>query len=345
MVTRRRPESRVRKLHGFPIAVCGGTCETGPTKSPAGSTIVQPSFLLPCLMPEKLSKSLSTLTIQQAGALMVLKADWRLHALSDNLATMLGAEQELEPGDDLADRLGRQFAHDSRGWAQGLDANSGMVRYLRHEGEAGILDLSITQVGERYVVSFEPARPGKTIARDALVQRFLHKLRPLSDVSAIAEGAAMQIRMFTQSDHVAIVLTDGEHGGQVLAQSGAEAFTLASSATSFRQLLPGVDDPGSAGMIVDTQDAGWLVRTADNEDPDIELQHSPLRQPKASTVVALGEQGARGALWFPLLGATGPVGLVLCRRATPRHCDAARRAATDLAVSYLALMIQAHRQG
>lgn len=275
---------------------------------------------------------------------MVLNADWRLHALSDNLSDMLGAENPLQAGDDLGDSLGRQFVHDSRGWAQGLDADSGVVRCLVHEGAAGNLDLSITQVGERYVVSFEPARQGKPVARDALVQRFLYKLRPLTDIDRMAAAAAMQIRMFTQFDHVAILSHEGDRQMQVLAQSGADAFALPSSLTSLSEVLPDIADVGTAGMITDIEDEGFPVQINGNASAVAELARSPLILPQTTTIATLSEQGVRSALWFPMLGTNGPIGMVLCRRSMPRHCDVVRRAATDLAVQYLALLLQTQRR-
>ncbi len=296
-------------------------------------------------MPSSDKAPRNEVRIQQSGALLIIDPGWQIHACSENLAQVLGLDHTVVAGESLGDAVGHQFAHDSRGWAQGLDGQSNAVRHLSYTGQAGTLDLSITQAAGNYVVSLEPARDSKPVGRDALVQRFLSKLRPLDSVHALADGAAMLLRMFTQSDHVAIAEIADDASVRVLAQSGVKSFALQASYPQLDQLLPQLVDHDAPGMIVDTLDRGVLVSGKPGLDLDAEVQSSPLRRPGPSALCNLNNQGVRSALWFPLLTGKGTTGFVLCRRATPHHCDAARRAATELATHFLALMIQERKAG
>ncbi len=292
-------------------------------------------------MVAAMSAPIDGLLTQSFGGFVEFDDGWRLRAWSENLATFVDLADRPRAGVPLSDVFDSAFAHDTRSISQGLDGIGDQTQRCGFPVLGRICNLTLARQDDGYTLVIESQPQGSATASDALARRLLKRLGGLADATEVAQHAARQLRLFTRTERTIIATL--ESGSELRAIAGTPASRVVASDDSLmNRLVPllaaesGWPDQATSGMIADIEQPGSAVQ------PTVESTRANttiLCMPTDAGCKALAAAGARSAYWFPMRTHRGLIGFVLCLNAQPLAADLARRAATDLAVQVLALML------
>jgi len=274
--------------------------------------------------------------IQSFADLLICKQDWSVKAHSASLPALVREPDRLRVGADIGHVLGRQFAHDARGWGQSVVVSAQASKTFGYQLGDCQLDVVCLGATDAYCIVFEPSAPGRTFAPDALTRRLLERARGLAGRQQALDAAMKALRVSLRADSVSLLRALPLHEFAVEAQEGKPAH--ASWPAALSPAVHAVVFSG-AGIVFDCDDAGCSIIGA----VDIESKSVPewLQIPSPLLVSFLSERGSKSAHWYVGAAQGGDRFCLFVEHNAVGAVDLAKRHAAELALEVLLLVIDA----
>ncbi|MBA3667192.1 MAG: GAF domain-containing protein [Sphingomonas sp.] len=267
------------------------------------------------------------LAIQPIGFHVQLASDWRVSAVSTNIADFLPVSVDAIIGQSVTGLFSESAIHDIRNrmaLLRGSEAVEHLFRIVLVDGGEPF-DLSIRHSGSGYGLDAERCSDRGFGDATGIIEGMLARSEEIDDVAQLCEQAARQVRALTGFDQVSVWI-------------GEERIALSARRSCSRPLsTPG----GAEVMIVDLDMAPVLIRLA--RGCGVGALHSALRVPSHEERDWLVGTGARAAVAFPLSGSGKPWGLICCQHQSPRHLNLERRNIARLFARILGLRLEVAR--
>lgn len=263
--------------------------------------------------------------IQPTGFHLCLSSDWLVSAVSANLGDFLPVTAEDALGRPLTDMMDEDAIHDIRNRMALLRSEETVEHLLRVSLTQGgtLLDLSIFRDGSGFGIDAEPSDGHAFGDSTAIVDGMLARISVASDVAAIGNEAARQLRALTGFDRVLII-----GGGQLLGHS------LRPGQAEYE---PATLEPDNAHLAVTDRQADPVSILAPDRDRP---SRSTLRIANESEAALLDSLHARAALILPLLRSGQSWGHIGCYHGAARHIGVERRSVAGLFARFIALQLE-----
>lgn len=263
--------------------------------------------------------------IQPTGFHLCLSSDWLVSAVSANLSDFLPATAEDALGRPITDLMSEDAIHDIRNRMALLRSEETIEHLLRISLTEGgkLLDLSIFRHGSGFGIDAEPSDGHGFGDATAIVDGMLARISLASDVGAIGNEAARQLRALTGFDRV-LIIGGGELLGHALRPGQAEH-------------EPATLDPDVAHLaITDRESQPVAILAQDRDRPPL----STLRIAREAEAILLDSLHARAALIVPLMRNGKPWGHVGCYHGAARHIGVERRSVAGLFARFISLQLE-----
>lgn len=263
--------------------------------------------------------------IQPTGFHMCLSSDWLVSAVSSNVGDFLPIAANEALGRPITDLLCEDAIHDIRN-RMALLRNEDTVEHLLRVPlveDGKLLDLSIYRDGSGYSIDAEPCDGHALGDATAIIDGMLGRISAATEVAAIGNEAARQLRALTGFDRV-LVIGGGQLLGHALRPGQAEH-------------EPALLDSDAAHLAVtDCRVDPVSILALDRDRPS----HSTLRVASEHEAACLDSLQARAALIVPLMRNGQPWGHIGCYHGAARHIGVERRSVAGLFARFISLQLE-----
>lgn len=276
----------------------------------------------------------ATPTAQPIGLVAVIAADWRIAAVSNNVADFLA----LAPGEMLGRQVAAVFHPDAlhalRNRMALIGSSDGAERLFHLPLVEGgtAFDLLVQVVDGSALIDVLPAADPEGLDVAALVERTARRCAPLVGVQSLAEEAARCVRAMMGFDQIAIWRCDGE----LIASC-----KRARAAISPNGAPPPVCDRTQAVADVEAVRCAMLF---DDSRLTVNLGRSLLASQSGELERHVKSAGARAGLVVPLMVGDRQWGMISACHGYPRMAGLARLSGLELFARVLALEIAARER-
>ncbi|MDQ3144095.1 MAG: GAF domain-containing protein [Pseudomonadota bacterium] len=290
------------------------------------------------------STALDARSIQPAGFLLALSADWIVERVSANVGGFLGREPDQLIGAPASDFLADDAIHALRNRLALLRDPDGIERIFacRLTGDERASDVAIHVADDTVIVEAEPSTTNLYGDVTGTLRGMLGRLELAPDFPQFLTAGARQLRALTGYDRVMITRIEADGSGAVVAEcerSGLGSYLgrrFPAGTLSQEQRSRFMRSP--LHVVVDV-DADPALLVSDIAEP-LDLSRSVLRCASPARLEQLRAMDARASQSIALIVNRRLWGLIACHHHAPRSPSFERRSMAELFAQMFAMRIE-----
>ncbi|MBX7482891.1 HWE histidine kinase domain-containing protein [Qipengyuania qiaonensis] len=162
--------------------------------------------------------------IQPFGALVAVNSDWFVAHRSTNLEEIFGAGWSIEIGAPLAGLFARHAMEQLRSAAAALSVADQVERLfgIALFGDESLFDCALHTSGTSTILEIEPHAAGDLSRQLAILRPIMTRLEKHTDLQALADEAARQLRHSLKIDRVMVYRFRDDLSGEVIAEAARD---------------------------------------------------------------------------------------------------------------------------
>ncbi len=286
-------------------------------------------------------------TIQPFGALVALNSDWIIAHCSTNFAALLGRANPVEVGERLASIVSPDALAQLRSLAANLQLPDHVERTfgLDLTGEGALFDCTVHRSGNHTVIEIEAHVPSDIERQMARLRPIMAQLEMRSDVIAMADEAARQLRANLGMDRVMVYRFGADSSGEVIAESRSDAVEpflgLRYPATDIPKQARALYVRNRFRLIADVSSDPVAIEPALSVDgTPLDLSMSTLRAVSPIHIEYLRNMGVGASLSISIVVEGKLWGLFACHHYSAKLVPPSQRAAAELFSELFSLVLE-----
>ena len=248
--------------------------------------------------------------IQPCALLMGVGPDWRVEAVSANVAMLGDFKPATVIGQPLADLIGSKAIHSLRNRLSWLSSDESEVQDFGVKWGDMTLDIRAVRHGEDYLIEAELEVEPRLPDGIGMVRSMSDRLSGKEPIK-LAEQAMQQIAAISGFERISLRDCHG---------------TVIAANKSGRSKMP--DEFTDTTRLIADRDAEPVPVLGGAENAL--LSRAAYLAPGRATLAQLGDAGVAAAMSLPLKIDGEPVGTLLAQHGAPRRCGAERRSVLHL---------------